>query len=181
MAAYDKSSHTFICFYVVISKKHNTIWTFLSVFAIIALLSLLCTFWYFSTIQIMENSMDTNLLKVGKYNNSLNSVLGINLSEFDIYRSKGLPAHMLKSRHEKCLKYIDYIPDIINHPDYIGINPNETRTDSIELIKRYKDNILIGIKLDKSRNYLYISTMYDIQESKIQRRLHSGRLKEFPY
>lgn len=123
--------------------------------------------------------MDTNLLKVGKYNNSLNSVLGINLSEFDIYRSKGLPAHMLKSRHEKCLKYIDYIPDIINHPDYIGINPNETRTDSIELIKRYKDNILIGIKLDKSRNYLYISTMYDIQESKIQRRLHSGRLKKF--
>ena len=88
---------------------------------------------------------------------------------------------MLKSRHEKCLKYIDYIPDIINHPDYIGINPNETRTDSIELIKRYKDNILIGIKLDKSSNYLYISTMYDIQESKIQRRLHSGRLKEFPY
>ena len=77
--------------------------------------------------------MDTNLLKVGKYNNSFNSVL--------------------------------------------GINPNETRIDSIELIKRYKDNILIGIKLDKSSNYLYISTMYDIQESKIQRRLHSGRLK----
>ncbi len=79
--------------------------------------------------------MDTNLLKVGKYNNSFNSVL--------------------------------------------GINPNETRTDSIEPIKRYKDNILIGIKLDKSSNYLYISTMYDIQESKIQRRLHSGRLKKF--
>ena len=79
--------------------------------------------------------MDTNLLKVGKYNNSFNSVL--------------------------------------------GINPNETRADSIDLIKRYKDNILIGIKLDKSSNYLYISTMYNIQESKIQRRLHSGRLKKF--
>ena len=93
---------------------------------------ILCTF---HMIQTMENSMDTNLLKVGKYNNSFNSVL--------------------------------------------GINPNETRTDSIELIKRYKDNILIGIKLDKSSNYLYISTMYNIQESKIQRRLHSGRLKKF--
>lgn len=70
----------------------------------------------------------------------------------DIYRSKGLPIHMIKRRHEKCLKYIDYIPDIIENPDYIGINPNENADKSIELIKKYKDNILIGIKIDKDNN-----------------------------
>lgn len=91
----------------------------------------------------------------------------------------GLPAHMLKSKHAKCLKYIDYIPDIIDNPDYIGINPNENGTESIELIKRYRDNVMIGIKLDKDNDYLYVSTMHDIQESKIERRLHSGRLKNF--
>lgn len=76
-------------------------------------------------------------------------------------------------------KYIDYIPDIIDNPDYIGVNPNENGTDSIELIKRYRDNVMIGIKLDKENDYLYVSTMHDIQESKIQRRLYSGRIKEF--
>ena len=86
---------------------------------------------------------------------------------------------MVKSKHFKALKYIDYIPDIIKSPDYIGINPNENGTESIELIKRYKDNILVGIKLDEENGYLYVSTMHDVQESKISRRLHSGRIKAF--
>lgn len=106
--------------------------------------------------------MDNNLLKVGKYNSKFNDILGIEIAELDIYRSKGLPAHMLKSKHAKCLKYIDYIPDIIRCPDYIGVNPNEKDTKSIELIKRYKDNIMVGIKLDKDNDYLYVSTMHDI-------------------
>lgn len=123
--------------------------------------------------------MNNNSIKVGKYNTKFNDILGIEIDEMDIYRSKGLPAHMIKSRHEKCLKYIDYIPDIIKNPDYIGVSPNENETKSIELIKRYKDNILIGIKLDSDNEYLYVSTMHNIQENKIERRLHSGRIKNF--
>ena len=46
------------------------------------------------------------------------------------------------------------------------------------IIKCYKDNILIGIKLDKYGDYLYVATMHEVQESKIVRRLHSGRIKE---
>lgn len=120
-----------------------------------------------------------NLIHIGEYKSEFNDILGINIELKDIYRSKGLPAHILKSKHAKCLKYIDYIPDIINNPDYIGINPNENTTESIELIKKYKDNIMIGVKLDKDKNYLYVATMYPIHESKIKRRLHSGRIKEF--
>ena len=59
-----------------------------------------------------------------------------------------------------------------------GVNPNEKENSSFELIKRYKDNILIGIKLDKDGDYLYVATMHEVQESKIVRRLHSGRIKE---
>lgn len=124
--------------------------------------------------------METNeeLLRVGKYNSKFNEILGIQVKELEIYRSKGLPAHMIKRKHFKCLKYIDYIPEIIREPDYVGINPNEQGT-SIELIKRYADNVLIGIKLDADGEYLYVSTMHDVQESKIERRLHGGRLKRF--
>ena len=121
--------------------------------------------------------MDNNLLIMGNYNQLFNDMLNINIKHDVIYRSKGLPSHMLKSRHEKCLKYIDYIPEIIENPDYIGINPNE-KGQTIELVKRYGDNVLIGIKVDKNNDYLYVSTMYDISESKLQRRLYSGRLKE---
>lgn len=123
--------------------------------------------------------MKEELLKVGKYNPKFNEILGIDIKDLEIYRSKGLPAHMVKRKHYKCLKYIDYIPDIILEPDYIGINPNEQGT-SIELIKRYADNVMIGIKLDSDEQYLYVSTMHDVQEAKITRRLYSGRLKEFP-
>ena len=122
--------------------------------------------------------MDNNLLIMGNYNQLFNDMLNINIKHDVIYRSKGLPSHMLKSRHEKYLKYIDYIPEIIENPDYIGINPNE-KGQTIELVKRYGDNVLIGIKVDKNNDYLYVSTMYDISESKLQRRLYSGRLKEF--
>lgn len=123
--------------------------------------------------------MSDKLIPVGKYKREFNTILGIDIAPKEIYRSKGLPAHMLKSKHTKCLKYIDYIPDIINNPDYIGINPNERETESIELIKQYKDNVMIGIKVDKNKDYLYVSTMHDIQESKIKRRLHSGRIKKY--
>ena len=104
--------------------------------------------------------------------------MGIEIDELNIYRSKGLPAHMVKRKHFNCLKYIDYIPEIIQNPDYIGINPNEDGK-SIEIIKRYKDNVMIGIKLDTDGEYLYVSTVHDVQKSKIKRRLHSGRIKEF--
>ncbi len=118
------------------------------------------------------------LLKVGEYNSKFNDILGINIEKLGIYRSKGLPSHIVKRKHYKCLKYIDYIPDIIAEPDYIGVNPNEQGT-SIELIKRYADNVMIGVKLDTEGEYLYVSTMIDIQQSKIERRLHSGRIKGF--
>ncbi|WP_406543676.1 hypothetical protein [Clostridium ljungdahlii] len=95
-----------------------------------------------------------------------------------IYRSKGLPAHLIKEKHFNCLKHIDDISNIIKNPDYVGINPNE-KGDTVELIKVLDKNILVGIKLDVDENYLYVSTMYDIQESKLRRRLHSGRVKKF--
>ncbi|MBR1702825.1 MAG: hypothetical protein IJ716_12800 [Lachnospiraceae bacterium] len=121
---------------------------------------------------------EKELIKVGKYKSEFNKILGINLENLDIYRSKGLAVHMKKRQHFNCLKYIECIEEIIGEPDYIGINPNEEGT-SIELIKRYEDNVLIGIKLDTEQDYFYVSTMHDVQEAKILRRLHSGRLKEF--
>ena len=121
---------------------------------------------------------EDKLIEVGKLYSELNEIAGTNLPLIKIYRSKGLPAHLIKQKHFHCLKHIDNIPDIINEPDYIGVNPNE-KGNTIELIKVLTKNILIGIKLDANKDYLYVATMYDVQESKLQRRLHSGRFKKF--
>lgn len=125
---------------------------------------------------VVKNKED--LIKVGEYNLKFNDILGINIGKLEIYRSKGLPAHLIKRKHYNSLKYIDYITDIIKYPDYIGINPNEENT-SMELIKCYKNNILLGIKLNCDGKYLFVSTLHEVQESKIKRRLHSGRIKKF--
>lgn len=122
--------------------------------------------------------MDSNkFIEVGKFYKELNDLIGSNLPLQTIYRSKGFPAHLVKQRHFNCLKLIDRIPDIITSPDYIGVNPNESG-DTVELIKVFDKNILIGIKLNIHENYLYVSTMHDVQESKIVRRLYSGRIKK---
>lgn len=122
--------------------------------------------------------MDNNKnIEVGELNEELNDIIGSNLPIQKIYRSKGFPTHLIKRNHFNCLKHIDDIPEIIKNPDYIGINPNENG-DTIELIKIFDKNILIGLKVDIEGNYIYVSTMYDIQESKLQRRLHSGRIKK---
>ncbi|AZV58604.1 hypothetical protein [Clostridium sp. AWRP] len=125
----------------------------------------------------MEDKND-KLIQVGRFYQKLNDIIGSNLPLQKIYRSKGLPAHLIKEKHFNCLKHIDDISNIIKNPDYVGINPNE-KGDTVELIKVLNKNILVGIKLDVDENYLYVSTMYDIQESKLRRRLHSGRVKKF--
>lgn len=122
--------------------------------------------------------VDDKLIEVGEFYQELNDIVGLNLPLQKIYRSKGFPTHLLKQKHFNCLKHIDYISDIIKNPDYVGINPNE-KGDTIELIKVLDKNVLVGIKLDINENYFYVSTMHDVQESKLQRRLHSGRIKIF--
>ena len=120
-----------------------------------------------------------NGLKVaGRFTDTFNDILDLDYDTLDICYSKGLEIHIKKQKHYNCLKYLDRIQEIVKSPDYVGVNPHEYGSDTIELVKSYREeDIIIGIKLDKSGEYFYISTMYTLTSSKIARRLHSGRLK----
>lgn len=120
--------------------------------------------------------MSNKLSKIGKFNQKYNTNLNTNLPCLDIFQSDGLKTHVAKN-HPNQLQYLNNVADILNNPDYIGMNPKEP--NSIELIKKYGDNILIAIKLDKSNNYYYLASLYDISTSKINSRIKSGRLKNF--
>lgn len=114
---------------------------------------------------------DDGLIKIAFFNTKLNALLGTEYEAFSIYKSKGLLAHLINRKHFVAAKYIDYLPDIISQPDYIGIH-----NDSIELVKCYRDNIFISVKLDVSRSMYYVATMFDVKQSKIESYVKSGRL-----
>ena len=66
------------------------------------------------------------------------------------------------------------IPNIISSPDYIGKNPKEP--NSIELVKDIGKNTKVCVKLDTKNEYLYVASIFEIKEGKLNNRLNSGRL-----
>lgn len=116
------------------------------------------------------------LIEIGHYKEEYNTNLNIKLPILKIVQSSGLEVH-IKKKHPGEEKYLSKVTEILNHPDYIGSNPREP--NSIELAKVYADNVLLAIKLDTSKNYYYIASLYSITEGKLNNRLKSGRLKKF--
>ncbi len=117
------------------------------------------------------------LIRVGLVGPFIDSLLGTCLFNLPIYRSKGLQAHMMKQKHFKAVEYIDRIEDIIKSPDYAGASINENAI-KLEYIKCFKDNIIICVRLSPDGKSMYVATMYDIPAKKIDRFLHSGRIKK---
>jgi len=115
--------------------------------------------------------------QICKYNIKFDSYLPNPLHKDFIYQSEGLRIHISK-RHPEALKYFEKISEIIEFPDYIGVNPNEN-VPSFELVKIFDDNIQIGIKLDCEQDYLFVATLHPITSSKLEHRIKSGRLKKF--
>ena len=116
-------------------------------------------------------SKDEELVTVTTFNTSLNKWIGTSYDSFPIYRSKGLLTHLINRKHYIAIKYMDYLPDILNKPDYIGNDKG-----SIEFVKCYKDNIFLSIKLDTKKSKYYVATMFEVKQSKIDAYVRSGRL-----
>ena len=121
--------------------------------------------------------MDTHSReKVGDYVEKFNLLTGQSIPCGPIYQSEGLKTHVAK-RHPEQLKSIPDIPLILSQPDYIGHNPKEP--NSIELIKALEGNMKVCVKLDIRNQYLYVATLFEITDSKLQRMLQSGRIQRY--
>ena len=121
-------------------------------------------------------NMADKLFEIGKFKSEYNQNLNTQLPCLKIMQSNGLIKHISK-KHPNQIKYLKNVKDILDNPDYIGVNPKEP--DSIELVKVYADNILIAIKLDYNNGYYYLASLYDISNGKVNNRLNSGRLKKY--
>ncbi|MBQ9361207.1 MAG: hypothetical protein IJT96_09260 [Lachnospiraceae bacterium] len=117
------------------------------------------------------------VFKVGEYDPGYNSMLGINYDRMEIFQSKGLQAHIMKQKHYKALKHIQDIPDIISFPDYIGVT-GTGKGESIIYIKCYSDNIMLIVRLERLKMNLYVATMFDLPDKKLNRLIHSGKIRQ---
>lgn len=109
----------------------------------------------------------------------INSILGTSFTNSgEVWMYPGLKKHVMKEHAGIFEAYHQYLPSIIASPDYIGQNPSVP--NSVELVKRISDTILLAIKLDPT-GYLFVSSFYDLKNAqvKIQKRLNSGRLKPY--
>ena len=113
-----------------------------------------------------------------KVKEQIKELLGIQ-SDVNVikYSKNNLEKHLLKRNHIDALKYFDKIEDIIEEPDYVGINPNE-KSECLEYVKVFDENILVALKIHSSEEFYYIPSMYTITDYKLQSRLFSGRLKK---
>ena len=113
---------------------------------------------------------------VGQYVERFNQMTNQSLPVGNIYQSDGLATHVAK-RHPNEIGNLVHIPTIISSPDYIGQNPNEP--DSIELVKTISANVMVCVKLDKYHNHMYVASVFNITNGKLQSRIKSGRLKRY--
>lgn len=114
-----------------------------------------------------------------KINKEIKDILNLKIEIDEIIFSKeGIRKHILKRKHYDVLKYFDEIENIINFPDYVGINPNVDKK-SFECIKCLDKNVLVAIKINKTKNNFYIASMYTINDHKLKSRILSGRIKKF--
>ncbi len=116
--------------------------------------------------------------EIGIIKQIIKEKLNITTSTNKVYISSGLIKHLEKRNHQNMFEYLDDIENIIDNPDYIGINPREKET-SLEYVKILSDNVLVGVKLDTKNDYFYVAIIHEISNLKLQQRIKNGRLLIF--
>ena len=94
----------------------------------------------------------------------------------EIYIGNQNREHMEKKHSHDYYYYHHLLPNIIENPDYVGIEP---KNNSIEYIKEVSidPNVIIKIAIRVSSNGKYfVRTMYNISDHKIQSALNKGYL-----
>ena len=85
--------------------------------------------------------------------------------------------HIKQKHRQAYLKYFNSLQDIIENPDYVGINKKDY---SIELVKEFyidKEFVKVAIRLSKSNIY-FARTMYILNDKRVQNFINKGFMKK---
>ena len=98
------------------------------------------------------------------------------LPDTPVYIGLNNRIHMENSHEEDYNKYSEHLSDIIQMPDYVGVNPHDA---SLEYYKKFgKTVIYVKLAVRPTKNGVYFAkTVYEINESKFNSYLKKGRIK----
>ena len=116
--------------------------------------------------------------EVGKLSEKVIALLGLPLqTNQPIFLGDSNIAHMLKRHPADYAQYGKYIPQILNHPDYVGQNPSD---GSIEYVKEFKiddEFVKVAVRLSGG-GALYARSLYVLKPNRVKNFIAKGTLKK---
>ena len=117
--------------------------------------------------------------KVGKLTAKVASVLGLmQRKNQPIMFGDSNRNHMQRKHPEAYKKYGKHIPQIISHPDYVGLDDED---GSIEYVKGFKVDgayVKVAVRADRDNKVLFARSIYELEPGWVERAIENGRLKK---
>ena len=123
--------------------------------------------------------MEERTRKVGVLTQRVIELLELELQEGQgIFLGNSNIGHMTTRHPEDFALYGEYIPDILQEPDYVAKNKKD---DSIEYVKEVEiDNVFVKVAVRVSaRGQLFARSIYRLNRNRVQNFIAKGTLKKY--
>lgn len=117
--------------------------------------------------------------KIGVINNRVIQLLKLNIiPDTPVYIGETNDLHMKNKHNCDYSKYRDHISEILNSPDYVGLNQKD---NSIEYVKEFIENgeyVKVAVRVSISNNY-YARTLYVLNSRRVKNFIDKGTLIKY--
>lgn len=117
--------------------------------------------------------------RVGALVQRVIQLLELNLKEGqDILLGESNIAHMMSRHPEDYIRYHEYIPLILEQPDYLALNAKD---NSIEYVKEFMvDGAYVKVAVRVSaKGQLFARSLYRLNANRVRNFIEKGTLKKF--
>lgn len=115
---------------------------------------------------------------VGSISQNVIQLLGLHADAgTPIYLGESNVQHMIQRHPDDYLKYGERIPDILNSPDYVGMNPSD---GSIEYVKEFLiegEYVKVAVRISGTGKY-YARSLYVLNPNRVRNFVAKGTLKQ---
>jgi hypothetical protein len=124
-----------------------------------------------------KDRMEQDSRQIGTVSARVASTLAIDIpSHSPVYISKSTIAHIQQRHPEDYAKYGQYISDIIEKPDYVGMRPTDGTLVYVKTFIRGDDNIKVAVRATKNK-VLFVRSMYRLSDSRFENYIKKGTVK----
>ena len=119
------------------------------------------------------------MTKVGVVSQRVIDLLNLTITAgTPIYIGESNISHMLQSHPGDYQKYKEQIPNIIEQPDYVGLNPSDNSLEYIKLFVIDNESVKVAVRVSHGGK-LYVRTLYARDLQKMERFVKKGYLLKY--